>query len=55
MQADQIKGEALDKYRSARKTFHLHRAAARLWAKGISMNDVMEIVGEAFDEVIKAE
>ena len=53
LQAGQIEREALEKYKSARKNIHLYRAAARLWARGISMNEALEIVGQAFDEVIQ--
>ena len=52
LQADQIKGDALDKYKVARRQVHEYRAAARLWAKGVPMSDAIKIVSEAFDEVL---
>jgi hypothetical protein len=39
----------LDKYKSKRKTFHIHRAAARIWARGVPWSDALNMVTEAFD------
>lgn len=39
----------LDKYKSKRKMFHIHRAAARIWARGVPWSDSLKMVTEAFD------
>lgn len=54
LEPDKVKGGALDKYKADRKDVYAFRAASRLWMKGISMAEALDIVNEAFDEVFAA-
>ena len=52
LQRESFQRSALDKYKSHRRSFHLYRAAARLWAAGVQWGLAFEIMSEAFDAVI---
>lgn len=52
LERDTFKKEALDKYKSRRRSFHLYQAAARLWSFGVDWERALGTVKEAFDAVI---
>ena len=52
MQAETLNKKVLDRYRGQRRTYHLYRAAARLWAAGMEWSVALGTVQEAFDAVI---
>ena len=53
MQAEQLTGSVLDRYKVKRRKHHEYQAAARLWAKGLSWTDASQIVGDAFEAVFE--
>ena len=55
MQAEQLTGSVLDRYKVKRRKHHEYQAAARLWAKGLSWTDASQIVGDAFEAVLEDE
>lgn len=52
MQAEGLKKDHLDKYKSKRRSHHMYRAASRLWAAGLPWEQAFTIVKESFDAVI---
>lgn len=53
MQAEQLTGSVLDRYKVKRRKHFEYQAAARLWAKGLSWTDASQIVGDAFEAVLE--
>ena len=39
----------LDRYRSKKRQYHIYRAAAKLWCKGVPLQDALKIITEAFE------
>ncbi|CAJ1449087.1 unnamed protein product [Effrenium voratum] len=49
VRAQNLKKQALGKYRASNRSHHIHVAAARLWAEGVQWQRAIDIVTEAFD------
>ena len=49
MSSERLSRKVLDCYRVKRKTYHLMRAAAKLWAEGVPWANAYGIVSEAFN------
>lgn len=54
LQAEQLKKATLDRYKIERRHVHEFRAAAKLWASGLTWTESLNIVREALDEVSHA-
>ena len=52
MQKDSLRKEVLSKYKSRRRTYHIYRAAARLWGSGVPWTEALSVINEAFDACI---
>lgn len=48
LQTERLPPIVLDKYRAKRRSFHIYRAAARLWGQGVDFQKALGIVSEAF-------
>ena len=47
--AEKLKPATLMKFKAQNKKFHIHRACAQLWAKGVPWQTATQIVKDAFE------
>ena len=49
LQRELLGKQHLGKYKSKRRSYHIHKAAAKVWARGVPWVDALDMVQEAFD------
>lgn len=53
LHTERVSKRTLDAYKVKRKTVHIFRAAARLWAAGVAFDRALEIATAAFDAAVE--